>query len=100
MIKKLLPLAAAFVVASTVYAAADDWSGKFKTLDTDGSGTISRAEYDDVAKVKLVPAPEFSAIDTDNNNSIDTKEWAASEKLQKGYSTSCKSSTESWCPKK
>ncbi|RUP00643.1 hypothetical protein [Hyphomicrobium sp.] len=101
MKKNLLPLAAAFIAASATYAMAGDWASSFKTLDTDGSGTVSRTEFDaNLSKLKLDPAPQFSAIDADDNNSIDDGEWAKAEKMTKNYSVSCKASNESWCPKK
>lgn len=81
-------------------ALADDWGSKFKTLDTDGSGSISRTEWEaNVSKLKLDPAPTFTAMDEDVNNSVDTDEWTAAEKMAKAFPVACKSSTESWCPK-
>ncbi|MFT3730335.1 MAG: hypothetical protein QM780_02765 [Hyphomicrobium sp.] len=101
MLKRLAVLTAAFVVAGSAYALADEWAEKFTLIDADGSGTVGRAEWDaNWQKLKLDPAPEFTAIDTDNNNSIDKDEWAAAQKVTQNYSVSCKSSTESWCPKK
>ncbi|MFT3731337.1 MAG: EF-hand domain-containing protein [Hyphomicrobium sp.] len=92
---------ACFLLLSGSAAVADGWTDKFKTLDSDGNGTVSRTEYDaNVSKLKLDPAPQFSAVDTDNNNSIDSDEWSAAEKLTTGYNTPCTHSTESWCPKK
>lgn len=81
-------------------AAMADWASNFKTLDTDGNGRISRTEYEaNVSKLNLDPAPTFTAIDTDVNNGIDDEEWAVAEKMAKAFPVSCKSSTESWCPK-
>lgn len=81
-------------------ALADDWAGKFKMLDTDGNGSISRTEWEaNVSKLKLDPAPTFTAMDKDVNNGIDDDEWASAEKMAKAFPTACKSSTESWCPK-
>jgi hypothetical protein len=97
---KLLGLTC-FVLFAANSAMAGEWSDKFKVLDSDGNGTVSRTEYEDnVSKLKLDPAPQFSAIDTNNNNSIDEQEWSAAEKVTTGYNTPCTHSTESWCPKK
>ncbi len=89
-----------FLLLSGTAAVADSWSDKFKVLDTDGNGTISRTEYEaNGAKLKLDPAPTFTAMDADVNNGIDEDEWAAAEKMAKAFPVSCKSSSESWCPK-
>jgi hypothetical protein len=97
MRKALLIAAAAMIPAS---AALADWAGQFNTLDTDGNGRISRTEYEaNVSKLKLDPAPTFTAMDTDVNNGVDEDEWAAAEKMAKAFPVSCKSSSESWCPK-
>lgn len=90
-----------FLLLSGTAAVAGGWADNFKVLDTDGNGTISRTEYEaNVAKLKLDPAPTFTAIDVDVNNSIDEQEWATAEKMAKAFPEACKSSTESWCPKK
>jgi hypothetical protein len=81
-------------------ALAGGWSDSFKTLDTDGNGRISRTEFEaNVSKLKLDPAPTFTAMDSDVNNAIDTDEWAAAEKMALAFPVACKSSKESWCPK-
>ena len=91
-------MAAATLIPAS--AALADWASNFKTLDTDGNGRISRTEYEaNVSKLKLDPAPTFTAMDTDVNNGVDEDEWAAAEKMAKAFPVSCKSSTESWCPK-
>jgi Ca2+-binding EF-hand superfamily protein len=91
-------IAAAVMLVPSVAMA--DWASSFQTLDTDGNGRISRTEYEaNVAKLKLDPAPTFTAMDADVNNAIDDDEWAAAEKMAKAFPVSCKSSSESWCPK-
>jgi hypothetical protein len=68
--KKALIVAAAILIPAS--AALADWAGNFKTLDTDGNGRISRTEYEaNVAKLKLDPAPTFTAMDADVNNGVD-----------------------------
>jgi hypothetical protein len=95
--RRFLIAAAAVLIPS---AAMADWSSSFKTLDTDGNGRISRTEYEaNVSKLKLDPAPTFTAMDADVNNAVDEDEWAAAEKMAKAFPVSCKSSSESWCPK-
>jgi hypothetical protein len=92
--------AAAFAMSLATTASAADWAGSFTTLDTDGNGRISRTEYEaNVAKLKLDPAPTFTAMDADVNNGVDEDEWASAEKMAKAFPVSCKSAKESWCPK-
>jgi len=101
MLKRLAAVTAVFVVAGSAFAMADEWGEKFQIVDTDGSGTISRVEWEDnVGKLKIDPAPTFTAVDEDNNNSIDKDEWAKAQKMVKAFPQACKSSNESWCPKK
>lgn len=96
--RKVLVIAAVALFPAT--AALADWAGDFKTLDTDGNGRISRTEWEaNVSKLKLDPAPTFTAMDTDVNNGVDEDEWAAAEKMAKAFPVSCKSASESWCPK-
>jgi len=98
MTKKWVAFASVLLLSATVAAA--DWAGGFKTLDTDGSGTVAQTEYDaNIGKLKIDPVPQFAAMDADNNGSVDEEEWTAAEKMVKAFPVSCKSSTESWCPK-
>lgn len=86
-----------FLMLSGTAAVAAEWPA-FKTLDTDGSGRISRVEWQkQVGTLKLDWAPNFAAMDDDNNNGIDEVEWAAAEKTSKSYSDRCNSATSSWC---
>ncbi len=97
---KTLVTFVSFLLLSGTAALADEWSDKFKALDTDGSGTVSRTEYEaNIGKLKMDPAPTFTAVDSDNNNSIDTQEWTFAEKMVKTFPTPCRESKESWCPK-
>ncbi len=89
-----------FLLLSGTAAFADGWVEKFSIIDTDGSGTISRTEYEaNVSKLKIDPVPTFTAIDADGNNSIDKDEWVTAEKMVKAFPEACKSATSSWCPK-
>lgn len=99
MTKTGLAIASILLLSGTAAVAAG-WADNFKALDTDGNGRISRTEYEaNVSKLKLDPAPTFTAMDTDVNNGVDTDEWTAAEKMAKAFPVSCKSSSESWCPK-
>jgi hypothetical protein len=92
--------AAAFAMSLATAASAGDWADNFKNLDTDGSGRISRTEWEaKVSTLKLDPAPTFTAMDVDVNNGVDEDEWASAEKMAKAFPVSCKSAKESWCPK-
>lgn len=100
MTKKWLAFTS-FLLLSAAAAHADDWAEKFKMIDTDGNGSISRPEWEtNASKLKIDPVPTFSAMDEDGNNSIDEQEWATAEKMVKAFPESCKSSSKSWCPKK
>lgn len=88
------------LLLSATAACAETWSESFKIVDTDKSGTISRAEWEaNASKLKIDPVPTFSAMDADGNNSIDADEWTAAEKMVKAFPNGCKSATSSWCPK-
>lgn len=97
MTKKWVAFVSVLLLSGTA-AVAGDWN--LKTVDTDGNGTVSRPEYEkNASKLGIDPVPAFTAMDANSNNSIDAKEWAAAEKMVKAFPVSCKSSTESWCPK-
>lgn len=86
------------LLLSGTAAMAGSWD--MKTVDADGSGTVSRPEYEkNAGKLGIDPVPDFAAMDKNSNNSISEKEWAEAEKMVKAFPVSCKSSTESWCPK-
>lgn len=99
MTKKCVAFVSVLLLSGTAAFAAG-WSDNFKTLDTDGNGRISRTEYEaNVAKLKLDPAPTFTAMDSDVNNAVDTDEWTTAEKMAKAFPVACKSATSSWCEK-
>jgi len=72
MTKKWVAFVSVLLLSGTV-AVAGDWASKMKTVDTDGSGTVSRNEWNaNSGKLNLGAAtPEFSAMDRNNNNSVD-----------------------------
>lgn len=92
---------ASVLMLSATAAVAGAWGDLFKAADTDGSGKISRTEWEaNWAKLKIEPVPTFTAMDTDVNNGVDTDEWAVAEKMVKAFPESCKSASSSWCEKK
>ncbi|MBB3973562.1 hypothetical protein [Hansschlegelia beijingensis] len=94
---RIMAIAGAALLLSGAAASAAGWPA-FDTLDADGSGRISRVEWEkSVGTLKLDPAPTFTAMDTDNNNGVDEEEWAAAEKLTKGYTERCREASASWC---
>jgi hypothetical protein len=96
MTKTMVALVSVLLLSGSAAFAAD-WPA-FKTLDADGSGRISRVEWEkNVGKLKIDPAPTFTAMDTDSNNGVDEDEWAAAEKLTVSYSARCREATSSWC---
>lgn len=99
MTKRCVAFVSVLLLSGTAALAAG-WTDHFKTLDADGNGRISRTEWEaGVSKLKLDPAPTFTAMDSDVNNGLDADEWTAAEKMAKAFPVSCKSSSESWCPK-
>ena len=99
MTKKWIAIVSCLLLSGTA-AIADDWSDKMKALDTDGSGTISRGEWEKgIGGLKLGTAePEFSIVDKDNNTSVDADEWKGAKGITAAYGKSCKSANSSWCP--
>lgn len=99
MTKKWVAFVTVLLLSGTA-AVAGGWADHFKTLDTDGNGRISRTEWEaNVSKLKLDPAPTFTAMDSDVNNGVDEDEWSAAEKMAKAFPVSCKSAASSWCEK-
>ena len=99
MAKNWVAFVSVLLLSGTV-AVAGEWADKMKIVDTDGSGTVSRSEWNENAgKMKLGTAqPEFTAMDRNGNNSVDTAEWDQTEKTASAYSKSCKAAEGSWCP--
>lgn len=81
-------------------ALAASWSDGFKTCDTDGSGTVSRAEWNSCESKVGDPTmnPTFRTMDKDTNNSIDEAEWAGGEKQKMAIGNNCQKAEGSWCP--
>jgi hypothetical protein len=97
MSKRWAAFVSVLLLSGTV-AVAGSWD--MKVVDTDGSGTVSRPEYEaNAGKLNIDPVPDFAAMDSNTNNSIDEDEWADAERMVKAFPVSCKSSKESWCPK-
>lgn len=99
MTKKWVAFVSVLLLSGTA-AVAGGWGDHFKALDTDGSGRISRTEWEaNWQKLRIEPVPTFTAMDADVNNGVDEGEWAAAEKMAKAFPVSCKSATSSWCEK-
>jgi hypothetical protein len=98
MTKNLVAFVSALLLLGSVAFAAT-WTDNFKTVDTDGSGTISRSEWN-ANEGKLDPTmnPTFTMMDKDGNNSVDTDEWGAAEGQKTAIAKGCTSSSSSWCP--
>ncbi len=97
MTKNWVAFVSVLLLSGTV-AVAGSWD--MKTVDTDGNGAVSRPEWEvNASKLEIDPVPTFAAMDTDVNNRVDEEEWTAAETMVKAFPVSCKSSTESWCPK-
>ncbi len=96
MTKKWVAFASVLLLSGTA-AVAGGWADGFKTLDTDGSGTVAQTEYNaNVGKLKIDPVPQFSPMDKNGTGSIDADEWTAAEKMVNAFPVSCKSSSEFW----
>lgn len=65
----------AVMLLSGTPAVAAGWADGFKVCDADGSGTVSRSEWN-ACEAKLDPQmnPTFTTMDTDHNNSVDEAE--------------------------
>lgn len=96
MTKTTVAIVSALLLSGTAAFAAD-WPA-FSKLDTDGNGQIDRIEYSkNVGKLKIEYAPNFAAMDDDNNNGVDEDEWKAAEKLTNSYTARCREASASWC---
>ena len=78
-------------------AIAADWNSSFGAVDTDGNGSINRAQFT-ANEGKLDPTmnPTFTMMDKDGSNSVDQDEWSAAAEV--AIAKGCKSSDKSWCP--
>ena len=81
-------------------AIAADWNSSFGAVDTDGNGSINRAEFT-ANEGKLDPTmnPTFTMMDKDGSNSVDQDEWSAAAKQKMAIAKGCTSSDKSWCPR-
>lgn len=98
MTRKWVAFASALLLSGTVAVAAD-WNSSFSTVDTDGNGSINRAEFT-ANEGKLDPTmnPTFTMMDKDGSNSVDQDEWSAAAKQKMAIAKGCTSSDKSWCP--
>lgn len=97
MTRSLVAIVSVLLLSGTTAFAASSWPS-FDKLDTDGNGQIDRIEYQkNIGALKIEYAPNFVAMDDDNNNGVDEEEWAAAEKLTKGYTARCREASASWC---
>lgn len=80
-------------------AVAADWNSSFGAVDTDGNGSINRAEFT-ANEGKLDPTmnPTFTMMDKDGSNSVDQDEWAGAAKQKMAIAKGCTASDKSWCP--
>jgi len=99
MTKTWVAFASVLLLSGTA-AVAGGWGDSFKALDTDGSGSISQREWEaGWPKLNIDPVPTFTAMDSDVSSGLDPDEWATAEKMVNAFPVSCKSASESWCPK-
>lgn len=98
MTKTWVALAAAVLLFSGSAMAAE-WSESFTELDADGSGSISRAEFNKLSDVigDATFAPTFSALDENNSNSISQSEWDNGKNMKEEYGTRFRECDKSWC---
>lgn len=95
--RKTLLAAASLVMLSGAAVAAAEWPA-FDKIDANGNGQIDRIEYQkNIGAFKIEYAPNFVAMDEDNNNGLDEDEWKAAEKLTKSYTARCREASASWC---
>lgn len=90
----------AVMVLLATPALAANWADGFKTCDADGSGTVSRVEWNSCVSKVGDPTmnPTFTMMDQNTNNSIDQDEWAAGAKQKTAISNACQKAEGSWCP--
>jgi hypothetical protein len=99
MTKNSVAFILVLLLSGTAAVAASSWADNFTMLDTDGSGTISRSEWDaNSGKLDPTMNPTLQTMDTDNSNSVGAAEWAAAEGMKTAIGNNCKESTSSWCP--
>jgi hypothetical protein len=81
-------------------AIAADWSEGFKTCDSDGNGSVSRAEFTNCEAKVGDPTmnPTFTMMDKNSDNRVDGDEWTGAAKQKMAIAKGCKASDSSWCP--
>jgi len=81
-------------------AVAANWADGFKTCDADGSGTVSRVEWNACESKVGDPTmnPTFTMMDKNTSNSISQAEWDAGAKQKMAIAKGCTASDSSWCP--
>jgi len=75
-----ISLLTASVVAASAWAAHHEGTGKgkrFEKRDTDGDGTVSKAEWMEFSEIR------FTETDTDSDGSIRKSEWDAKKKAMR-----------------
>ncbi|MFD0986534.1 hypothetical protein [Methyloligella solikamskensis] len=98
MTKTWVALAAAVLLFSGSAMAAE-WAESFTELDADGSGSISRAEFNKLPEVigDATFAPTFNALDENNSNSVSKSEWENGASMKEEYGTRFRECDKSWC---
>ncbi|ODA67596.1 EF hand [Methyloligella halotolerans] len=97
MTKTWVAVAAILMLSSSAMAA--EWGESFTELDADGSGSISRAEFNKLSDVigDATFAPTFNALDENNSNSISKAEWENGASMKEEYGTRFRECDKSWC---